>query len=62
MAKYNTAIPVHSFIMGLPTREECNERNNEQAHINHAPTLLESSAHNECKCHALVMGNLTENW
>ena len=26
-----------------------------------APTLLESAAHNQCQCHALVMGNWTEN-
>ena len=27
----------------------------------HTSTLLDNAAHNEWQCHALVMGNLTEN-
>ena len=34
---------------------------NEQAHIHQAATLLENVAHNEWNCHALLMGNRTEN-
>ena len=36
-------------------------RKSEQAHTPHAPTLLNNAVHNEWKCHALVMGNWTEN-
>ena len=37
----------------------CNERKSEQAHIPHAPTLLENAVYNEWQFQALVMGNQT---
>ena len=37
-----------------------NERKSEQAHIPHAPTLLENDVHNEWQFQALVTGNRTE--
>ena len=36
-----------------------NERKSEQAHIPHAPTLLENAVYNEWKFQALVTGNQT---
>ena len=38
-----------------------NERKSEQAHIPHAPTLLENAVYDEWQFQALVMGNQTEN-
>ena len=38
-----------------------NERKSEQAHIPHAPTLLENAVNNEWQFQALVTGNRTEN-
>ena len=38
-----------------------NERKIEQAHIPHAPTLLENVVYNEWQFQALVMGNQTED-
>ena len=38
-----------------------NERKSEQAHIPHAPTLLENAVYNEWQFQALVTGNPTEN-
>ena len=38
-----------------------NERKSEQAHIPHAPTLLENAEYNERQIQALVTGNRTEN-
>ena len=38
----------------------CNERKSEQAHIPHAPTLLENAVYNEWQFQALVTGNLTK--
>ena len=38
-----------------------NERKSEQAHIPHAPTLLENAIHYEWQFQALVTGNRTEN-
>ena len=37
-----------------------NERKSEQAHIPHAPTLLENAVYNEWQFQALVRGNWTE--
>ena len=37
-----------------------NERKSEQAHIPHAPTLLENAVYNEWQFLALVTGNLTK--
>ena len=37
------------------------ERNSEQAHISHAPTLPENAVYNEWQFQALVKGNRTEN-
>ena len=37
-----------------------NERKSEQAHIPHAPTLLENAVYNEWKFQALVTGNRTK--
>ena len=37
-----------------------NERKSEQAHIPHAPTLLENAVNNEWQFQALVTGNLTK--
>ena len=37
------------------------ERMSEQAHIPHALTLLENTAHKNCQYHALVMTQRTEN-
>ena len=37
-----------------------NERKSEQAHIPHAPTLLENAVYNEWQFQALVTGNLTK--
>ena len=37
------------------------ERKSEQAHIPHAPTLLENAVYNEWQFQALVTGNLTKN-
>ena len=37
-----------------------NERQSEQAHIPHAPTLLENTVYNEWQFQALGMGNLTK--
>ena len=37
------------------------ERKSEQAHIPHAPTLLENAVYNEWQFQALVTGNQTEN-
>ena len=37
------------------------ERKSEQAHIPHAPTLLENVVYNEWQSQALVTGNQTEN-
>ena len=37
-----------------------NERKSEQAHIPHAPTLLENAVYNEWQLQALVTGNRTE--
>ena len=39
---------------------ECNERKSEQAHIPHAPTLLENAVYNEWQFQALVKGNQTK--
>ena len=41
-------------------RIQC-ERKSEQAHIHHAPTLLENVVYNEWQFQALVTGNRTEN-
>ena len=50
------------FFWGFfPDNFYLNKRKSEQAHIPHALKLLESAAHNECQCHALVMGIRTEN-
>ena len=38
-----------------------NERKSEQAHITHAPQLLENAVYNEWQFQALVRGNRTEN-
>ena len=38
-----------------------NERKSEQAHIPHAPTLLENAVYNKWQFQALVRGNRTEN-
>ena len=38
-----------------------NERKSEQAHIPHAPALLENAVYNEQQIQALVTGNRTEN-
>ena len=38
-----------------------NERKSEQAHIPHAPTLLENAVNNEWQFQSLVTGNRTEN-
>ena len=35
-----------------------NERKSEQAHIPHAPTLLENAVYNEWQFQALVTGNI----
>ena len=37
-----------------------NERKSEQAHITHAPTLLENAVYNEWQFQALVTGNWTK--
>ena len=37
-----------------------NERKSEQAHITHAPTLLENAVYNEWQFQALDMGNQTK--
>ena len=37
------------------------ERKSEQAHISHAPPLLENAVYNEWQFQALVRGNRTEN-
>ena len=37
-----------------------NERKSEQAHIPHAPTLLENAVYNEWQFQALVTGNPTK--
>ena len=37
-----------------------NERKSEQAHIPHAPTLLENAVYNEWQFHALGTGNRTK--
>ena len=37
-----------------------NERKSEQAHIPHAPTMLENAVYNEWQFLALVMGNRTK--
>ena len=37
-----------------------NERKSEQAHIPHAPTLLENALYNEWQFQELVTGNLTK--
>ena len=37
-----------------------NERKSEQAHIPHAPTLLENAVYNEWQFQAIVTGNLTK--
>ena len=37
-----------------------NERKSEQAHIPHAPTLLENAVYNEWQFQALVTGNQTK--
>ena len=44
------------------TKRYCisNERKSEQAHIPHAPTLLENAVYNEWQFQALVTGNLTK--
>ena len=41
-------------------RETINERKSEQAHIPHAPTLLENAVYNEWQFQALGMGNRTK--
>ena len=41
-------------------KEILNERKSEQAHIPHAPTLLENAVYNEWQFQALVTGNLTK--
>ena len=38
-----------------------NERMSEQAHIPHAPTLLENAVYNKWQFQALMRGNRTEN-
>ena len=38
-----------------------NERKSEQAHIPHAPTLLENAVYKEWQFQALMTGNRTEN-
>ena len=38
-----------------------NERKSEQAHIPHAPTLLENAVYNEWQFQALVTGNQIAN-
>ena len=45
----------------LPKDCGINERKSEQAHITHAPTLLENAVYNEWQFQALVTGNRTEN-
>ena len=41
--------------------KEHNERKSEQAHIPHAPALLENAVYNEWQFQALVTGNRTKN-
>ena len=41
-------------------KNRSNERKSEQAHIPHAPTLLENAVYNEWQFQALVTGNLTK--
>ena len=41
-------------------RSEGNERKSEQAHIPHAPTLLENAVYNEWQFQALGTGNRTK--
>ena len=45
-------------IMYIPTKN--NERKSEQAHIPHAPTLLENAVYNEWQFQALGTGNRTK--
>ena len=54
---------IFDWIMEKGTKNHCNdnERKSEQAHIPHAPTLLENAVYNEWQFQALVMGNRTEN-
>ena len=41
-------------------KNRANERKSEQAHIPHAPTLLENAVYNEWQFHALGTGNRTK--
>ena len=45
----------HHFVKNIS-----NERKSEQAHIPHAPTLLENAVYNEWQFQALVTGNRTK--
>ena len=47
-------------IIGLGSRHCQYERKSEQAHILHAPTLLENAEYNEWQSQALVTGNRTK--
>ena len=49
-----------SFSTVWPGRRFKNERKSEQAHIPHAPTLLENAVYNEWQFHALGTGNRTK--
>ena len=53
-SSYINEICIHSFLTDI------NERKSEQAHIPHAPTLLENAVYNEWQFQALATGNRTK--
>ena len=57
---FHSEITMPSYFIKRSTHLTCcyvNERKSEQAHIPHAPTLLENAVYNEWQFHALVTGN-----
>ena len=54
------ALPLCSKVINMVKVLIFNERKSEQAHIHHAPTLLENAVYNEWQFQALGMGNRTK--
>ena len=50
----------NDFLVYDTNQHNRNERKSEQAHIPHAPTLLENAVYNEWQFQVLVTGNWTK--
>ena len=51
---------IEQYAIHLLSNDPMNERKSEQAHIPHAPTLLENAVYNEWQFQALGTGNRTK--